>query len=68
MAEGRDDAGLEELDIALGMAADPAGDAMAALRAHQEAAGLRFADPDAPVAAPDREDIPGWMTQDEEFS
>jgi hypothetical protein len=50
------------------MAADPAAEALAALRAHQQAAGMQFDSPDAPVAAPDRGDgVPGWMTADEEF-
>jgi hypothetical protein len=50
------------------MLPDPAEDALAALRAHQEAAGMRFENPDARVAGPDRGDgVPGWMTADEEF-
>lgn len=49
------------------MIPDPAEEALTALRAHQEAAGMRFDQPDAPVAAPGRDDVPGWMTRDEEF-
>ena len=50
-AEGLSEAELGELDIMIGMAEDPAEDALAALREHQEAAGITFADPDAPVYA-----------------
>lgn len=60
MADGRDERELEELDVAIGMTEDPADAAIAALRAHQEAAGMRFEDPDAPVPA-----MPGHA--DEEF-
>jgi len=60
LAEGRDQDALEELDIAVGMIRDPADDAIAALRAYQEEAGMTFEDPDAPVAP-----TPG--AQDEEF-
>ena len=28
---------------------------------------MTFDSPDAPVAVPGREDLPGWMTEDEEF-
>lgn len=51
-AQGKSERELEELDISLGMRQDPAQDAIEALRAHQEAMGMRFEDPDAPVAAP----------------
>lgn len=61
MADGRDEQGIEELDIAIGMTEDPAAEAIAALRAHQEEMGMRFEDPDAPVAA-----MPGHGP-DEEF-
>jgi hypothetical protein len=54
--------------MSIGMAPDPAEEALAALAAHQAAAGMQFSNPDAPVAAPDAGDrIPGWMTTDEEF-
>lgn len=66
LAEGKDDDALERLDIAIGMAEDPAEEAVQALKAHQEAIGLRFEDPDAPVTAPD-DGTPGWMTRDQEF-
>jgi hypothetical protein len=48
------------------MIPDPAGEALAALREHQEAAGMRFENPDAPVAGKD-DGTPAWMTRDEEF-
>lgn len=67
LAQGKDDRQLEELDIAIGMTEDPYEDALAALRAHQRAAGIAFDDPDAPVAAPDDDGLPPWMTTDEEF-
>ena len=41
---------LEQLDISLGMVTNPEEEALDALRAHQEAAGIGFKDPDAPVA------------------
>lgn len=50
------------------MTEDPAAEAIEALRAHQEAMGIQFDDPDAPVDAPEREDQPpAWMTEDREF-
>lgn len=53
LAEGlRTEEELEELDIRTGMIADPADEAIAALRAHQEATGMTFDNPDTPVAAP----------------
>jgi hypothetical protein len=67
-AEGLAADELEQLDMELGMTEDPAAEAKAALRAHQEALGLEFDDPDAPVegtAGPD--DLPRWMTEDEEL-
>jgi hypothetical protein len=63
----RDDEQLAELDSRLGMADSPQDEALQALREHQEAAGMTFDSPDAPVAAPDRGDLPGWMTANEEF-
>jgi len=42
------------------MAESPEAEAMRALREHQEAMGMKFADPDAPVMAP-------LGSQDEEF-
>lgn len=56
LAEGRSEAELEELDIAIGMTADPAAEAVKALRAHQEAMGVTW--DDTPVAAPLAAD--GW--------
>lgn len=51
----------------IGMRTSPERAAMAALRAWQEAQGIAFEDPDAPVAAPlgsVDEEIPGeWMGQ-----
>lgn len=49
------------------MAESPEEEALRALREHQEAMGMRFADPDGHVPVPDRENTPGWMLQDEEF-
>jgi hypothetical protein len=49
LAENRDEDGLEELDIAIGMISNPEEEALDALRAHQEAMGMKFENPDAPV-------------------
>jgi hypothetical protein len=49
LADGRNDDELEELDIALGMTADPDDEALANLRAYQKQMGITFEDPDAPV-------------------
>jgi hypothetical protein len=50
------------------MKESPEREALRALREHQEATGMRFADPDAPVPAAGEQDrVPGWMTTDEEF-
>lgn len=65
-AEGLDDRELEALDIEIGMIDDPAGEAVDALRAHQEAQGMRFEDPDAPVAAKPGDGLEPWMVTDEE--
>lgn len=58
---------LEEFDGQIGMRTSPEAVALAALRAHQEAAGMVFDDPDAPVAAPpgtrDEEIGGAWMGQ-----
>jgi hypothetical protein len=52
----------------LGMTEDPAAGAIEALRAHQEAMGMQFENPDTPVEAPDDgSGTPAWMTQDKEF-
>lgn len=68
MAEGRSTEELEELDGQIGMTESPEQEALRALREHQEAAGMMFDNPDAPVAAAGNGDrIPGWMTADEEF-
>jgi hypothetical protein len=49
------------------MQESPEEEAMRALREHQEAAGMEFDRPDAPVARPPDDGLPPWMTQDEEF-
>jgi hypothetical protein len=54
LAEGRGEEELEQLDIAIGMVANPEEEALEALRAHQEAAGMTFENPDAPVAPDDK--------------
>lgn len=47
------------------MTEDPASSARAALRAHQEAAGMVFDDPDAPVAGTEPDDgMEPWMRGD----
>jgi hypothetical protein len=63
LAEGRGEEELEQLDIAIGMVTNPEEEALEALRAHQEAAGITFENPDAPVAPDDKtlyggEDLP----------
>jgi len=63
----QDEDQLAQLDYQIGMAESPEEEALRALREHQAAMGMAFADPDGQVAVPDREDVPGWMTQDEEF-
>lgn len=52
MAENLDEKELEELDVQLGMVEDPAEVAQAELKAFQEAQGMTFDDPDAPVPVP----------------
>lgn len=66
LADGKDDNAVEQLDVAIGMRTDPAEEARQALRQHQEATGMRFEDPDAPVSA-EGDGTPAWMTTDEEF-
>ena len=66
-AEGLGPDELEELDMELGMTEDPAAEAKEALRAHQEALGLQFSNPDAPVEGTVPDELPRWMTEDEEF-
>lgn len=63
----QDEEALAQLDYQIGMAESPEQEAMRALRDHQEAMGMQFADPDGQVAVPDREDVPGWMLTDQEF-
>ena len=65
MAEGRDEDGLETLDVQLGMIDDPDSAALSDLRAYQERMGMTFDDPDAPVAgqAPD-DGLEEWMRGD----
>ncbi len=41
---------LQEFEEEIGMRPDPEKEAKEALRAHQEAMGMRFENPDAPVA------------------
>lgn len=48
------------------MADDPAEEALDALRDHQEAMGMTFENPDAPVGTADT-GIPAWMQRDEEI-
>jgi hypothetical protein len=65
MAEGMDAGQLEKFEEDIGMRTSPEAVAKAALRAHQQATGMAFDDPDAPVAAPlgsRDEEVPGtWM-------
>jgi hypothetical protein len=61
-AEGLDDRELEALDIEIGMTDDPAAEAIDALRAHQEAQGMRFEDPEARIAPP--QDGTGWIDEE----
>lgn len=63
----QDEDQLTQLDYQIGMTESPEAEALRALREHQEAAGMAFANPDGRVAVPDKADVPGWMTQDEEF-
>jgi hypothetical protein len=49
--DGLDDEERERFEMEIGMAEDPAEAAIAELRAHQEAAGMHFDNPDAPVEA-----------------
>jgi hypothetical protein len=49
------------------MVANPDEEALKALRAHQEEMGLKFDDPDAPVAVSGDDGLPAWMQHDEEF-
>lgn len=67
MAEGRNADELEELDIQIGMTEDPDDWALRELRKHQEAMGMAFENPDAPVADTREGEVPAWMTRDEEF-
>lgn len=48
LAEGRGEEELEELDGQIGMKEGPEAEALAALRAHQEAMGLKFDDTPVP--------------------
>lgn len=50
LAENKTEEQMEELDTALGMAADPEEGARAALREYQREQDITFEDPDAPVA------------------
>jgi hypothetical protein len=48
------------------MTGDPAAEAIGALRAHQEAAGMQFENPDEAVEVPDDgSGTPAWMLRDE---
>jgi hypothetical protein len=51
MAQGKNDEELEQLDAAIGMVEDPEEEAKRALREHQEAMGMHFDNPNAPVEA-----------------
>jgi hypothetical protein len=64
-AEGLDERELEALDIEIGMTEDPADEAREALRAHQEAQGMRFENPDGQVE-PSQDGLEPWMVTDEE--
>lgn len=55
---------LREFEEQIGMLPDPKKDALAALKAHQQAMGLTFENPDAPVA-PDAKSIAA--AEDEEI-
>lgn len=67
MTDGMDEAEVTRFDEEIGMARNPEEEAKKALAAHQEAAGMTFDDPDAPVGpsanyVPPDEEIPGeWM-------
>lgn len=45
---------LEQLDASLGMVSSPEEQALAALREHQEALGMTFENPQAPVPPDDK--------------
>jgi hypothetical protein len=51
------------------MVTNPEEEALAALKAHQEEAGMIFENPDAPVEPGDADvgSVPGWMTRDEKL-
>ena len=67
MTDGMDEEQVRRFDEEIGMARNPDEEAKKALRAHQEAAGMEFSDPDAEVGAygscvPPDEEVPGeWM-------
>jgi hypothetical protein len=63
----QDEEALQQLDYQIGMDESPEAEAMRALREHQEAMGMQFADPHAPAGVPEDGRVPGWMTRDEEF-
>ena len=50
---------IERFDIEIGMTEDPADDAKAALKAHQEEMGIVFENPDEPVLGTDQEVLGG---------
>lgn len=62
-----DEEQLVKFEEDIGMRVSPEANALAALRAWQEAQGMTFENPDSPVAAPlgsRDEEIPGeWMKQ-----
>ena len=62
--EGMNAEEAEQFESEIGMRPNPEADALAALRAYQEAQGIVFEDPDAPVA-PDAKSIA--MAEDEEI-
>lgn len=65
IADGMSAGDLREFEEKIGMRADPEKIALAELKAYQEAQGMKFENPDAPVAAPlgsQDEEVPGsWM-------
>lgn len=54
-----DDSEIEKFDIEIGQIEDPADEAKAALKAHQEAMGMHFDNPDELVPGMDPEVLGG---------
>lgn len=58
----------ERFDEEIGMREDPAAVAREQLAAYQRAAGITFADPDAPAAAAGADSgLPAWATEDTSY-